>query len=245
MTSRPSLAASASSASIGASLTHAAGVQREGAIDRVVGGGLAGVAACRQRRLAEAARRSPPTPRRRRASRPPGAARSREISAARSATASTSSVRRDPDEPVRVEVVAEQERRVPVGRREQPRAAVVEQVALVDRLQPDRVPRSSRERREDRLVLALGRRPQRLGPERALGRRLVGDHVPDVNRRSRQPPPPSSRLGLAVRGRDEHRLELRRRDVDPSLEQMPEQRAVALRVARLRVVEPRAPARRP
>jgi hypothetical protein len=40
---------------------------------------------------------------------------------------------------VRVEVVAEQERRVVVGRREEPRRAVVQQVALVDRLEAEAV----------------------------------------------------------------------------------------------------------
>jgi hypothetical protein len=44
----------------------------------------------------------------------------------------------DPDEPVRVQVVAEQERDVSVRRREQARPAVVDEVALVDRLEPER-----------------------------------------------------------------------------------------------------------
>ncbi len=50
----------------------------------------------------------------------------------------------DADEPVRVQVVAEQERGVAVRRREEPRAAVVDEVALVDRLQPERVLRGRR-----------------------------------------------------------------------------------------------------
>ena len=62
--------------------------------------------------------------------------------------------RRDPDEPVRVEVVAEQERRVGIGRGEEPRPAVVEQVALVDRLHPEREDRIA-ELREDGDGLAL------------------------------------------------------------------------------------------
>ena len=41
---------------------------------------------------------------------------------------------RDPDETVRVEVVAEEERRVAVGGREESRATVVKEIALVDRL---------------------------------------------------------------------------------------------------------------
>jgi hypothetical protein len=86
---------------------------------------------------------------------------------------------RDPDESVRVEVVAEQERGVVVGRREQARAAVVEQVALVDRLQPERVPLLG-QGREDRLGLALAVRPKRLRPELALGGRLLRDRPPDI-----------------------------------------------------------------
>src|SRR5207237_1458594 len=54
------------------------------------------------------------------------------------------------DEPVRVQVIPQEERRVPIGRREQARTAVVEQVALVDRLQAERVPLVA-ERREDSL----------------------------------------------------------------------------------------------
>src|SRR5919201_3815794 len=44
-------------------------------------------------------------------------------------------------------------------------------------------------------------------------------------------------LLVAVGERDEQRLELRRRDVDAALEQVAEERAVALRVARLRVAQ--------
>src|SRR5436190_1372692 len=44
-------------------------------------------------------------------------------------------------------------------------------------------------------------------------------------------------LLVAVRERDEHRLELARGDVDPALEQVAEQRRVALGVRPLRVVE--------
>src|SRR6266540_85891 len=42
---------------------------------------------------------------------------------------------------------------------------------------------------------------------------------------------------LGVRQRDEHRLELRGREVDAAVEQMPKQGAVALEVALLRLVE--------
>jgi hypothetical protein len=83
------------------------------------------------------------------------------------------------DQPVRVEVVAEQERGVGVTRIEEARAAVMEQVALVDRLEAEGVPLLA-ERREDRAVLARGRGAQRLGPERALERGLVRDRLPDV-----------------------------------------------------------------
>jgi hypothetical protein len=56
---------------------------------------------------------------------------------------------------VGVEVVAEQQRRVVVGRREEPRPAVVDEVALVDRLETERVA-SLPERREDGAAIALG-----------------------------------------------------------------------------------------
>jgi hypothetical protein len=55
---------------------------------------------------------------------------------------------------VSVEVVPEQERRVRVGGREQPRLPVVEEVALVDRLEPEGVALLA-ERREDGVKLAL------------------------------------------------------------------------------------------
>ena len=60
----------------------------------------------------------------------------------------------DPHEPVSVEVVPEQERRVRVGGREQPRLPVVEEVTLVDRLEPEGVALLA-ERREDGVKLAL------------------------------------------------------------------------------------------
>jgi hypothetical protein len=89
----------------------------------------------------------------------------------------------DADEAVRVQVVAEEQRGVLVGRREQPRAAVVEQVALVDRLQPEGVALLG-ERREDRLGLPFAVAAERVGPERALGRRLLRDRPPEVERYS-------------------------------------------------------------
>jgi len=88
---------------------------------------------------------------------------------------------RDADEPVRVEVVAEQQCRVVVARREEPRAPVMEQVALVDRLEPERVALLA-QRREDRLSLRLV--GQRLVPEPTLARGLLDDRVPDGDRYS-------------------------------------------------------------
>jgi hypothetical protein len=78
---------------------------------------------------------------------------------------------------VGVEIVAEQEGGVLVRRREQARAAVVEEVALVDRLEAERVPLVG-ERREDRLQLPFALGPESLGPERALARGLAGDRLP-------------------------------------------------------------------
>jgi hypothetical protein len=89
------------------------------------------------------------------------------------------------DEPVGVEVVPEQERGVGIGGREQPRAAVVEEVALVDRLQPERVALLA-ERREDRLELSVGLRPQRGLPQPALTRSLEGDRLPEARRYSQR-----------------------------------------------------------
>src|SRR5207248_9963289 len=90
------------------------------------------------------------------------------------------------DEHVRGEVVAEQERGVAVRRREEPRAAVVQEVRLVDRLEPEREARLG-EQREDGLGLALVRRPERRAPERALALRLERDNVPKLSG-SRQRP---------------------------------------------------------
>ena len=79
-------------------------------------------------------------------------------------------------EAVRVQVVAEEERRVAIWRREEPRATVVDEVALVDRLQPEGVIGRSK-RGEDRLVRALLRRKRSLLPERALRRGGLDDRV--------------------------------------------------------------------
>jgi hypothetical protein len=80
---------------------------------------------------------------------------------------------------VGVEIVPEQERRVGVGRREEPRLPVVEEVALVDRLEPEGVALLA-ERREDGVQLALVLRPQRGLPEPAFPSRLEGDRLPEA-----------------------------------------------------------------
>jgi hypothetical protein len=82
---------------------------------------------------------------------------------------------------VGVEIVAEQERRVGVTRVEETGPPVVEQVALVDRLEPERVAPLA-ERREDRLVVTLAVRAQRVLPDPALPRRLARDRLPEVER---------------------------------------------------------------
>jgi hypothetical protein len=85
------------------------------------------------------------------------------------------------DEAMRVEIVAEQERRVVVGGREEPRRPVVQEVALVDRLQAQRVALVG-ERREDRLLLALPGRAQGVFPEGTLACRLSRDRLPEIGR---------------------------------------------------------------
>ena len=112
----------------GASLTHAPGVRPRAPVELVDGAARARARRARPARglptgLCRAAPPSPPRPRRRRARRPPGAGRR-----PRSARRARRRRRRSPcaaiaDEPVRVEVVAEQQRGVPVARREEPRAA--------------------------------------------------------------------------------------------------------------------------
>ena len=88
-------------------------------------------------------------------------------------------------QPVGVEVITEQERGVGVGGREQPWPSVVEEVALIDRLQAERVALLA-ERREDRLELTFLLGPQRGLPEPALMRGLEGDGLPEARRYSQR-----------------------------------------------------------
>ncbi len=92
----------------------------------------------------------------------------------------------DAHEAVGVQVVAEQERGVAVTRLEQPRPAVVEEVALVDRLEAELV-LLPREVGEDRLALLLVGRPERRLPERALARRAGADQRPTCQRSLKSP----------------------------------------------------------
>jgi hypothetical protein len=88
------------------------------------------------------------------------------------------SLPRDAHETVRVEVVAEQDARVAVGRRKEASAPVVEQIALVDRLDAE-CEALIGERREDRKLLPLRVRPKCCAPERTLPLRLAGDGLPE------------------------------------------------------------------
>ena len=77
-----------------------------------------------------------------------------------------------------VEIVAEQQRVLRRRWGEQPRPAVVEEIALVNRLHAERASLFA-EWREDGLQLSLILGPQCGGPERALATRPVGDVVPE------------------------------------------------------------------
>jgi hypothetical protein len=80
---------------------------------------------------------------------------------------------------MRVEVVAEQQRELLVRGSKEARRAVVAEVALVDRLEPERESCVA-QGGEDRL--ALGIIARRVAPQRALAGGLLGDLVPEVNR---------------------------------------------------------------
>ena len=84
-----------------------------------------------------------------------------------------------------VEVITEQERGICVGGGEQPRPSVVEEIALVDRLQAERVALLA-EWRKDRLELTFLAGPQRRLPEPALLRGLEGDGFPEARRYSQR-----------------------------------------------------------
>src|SRR5947208_16697923 len=96
------------------------------------------------------------------------------------------------DEPLRVQVVAQQENRVPVARGEETGAAVVDEIALVDRLD-GHAEAGLGERREDRHAVAGSSRAQRLLPERALTLGLERDLLPEVKLGSQLRPPASGR----------------------------------------------------
>src|SRR5436305_12262232 len=98
----------------------------------------------------------------------------------------------DADETVCVQIVTEQERAVVVLGCKEPRLAVVKEVALVDRLDAEGVPRLGKQG-EDRLVLLLLGWPRRGNPERALAAGLADDRVPWITGRSRQRPRSSGR----------------------------------------------------
>src|SRR5262245_9224917 len=81
-------------------------------------------------------------------------------------------------EAMSVEIVAEQNPRVAVVGSEEAGLAVVEEITLVDRLEPDGEPVLG-ERGEDRLFLALGLGAQSGRPELAFLNRLNGDRLPE------------------------------------------------------------------
>ena len=91
----------------------------------------------------------------------------------------------DPDKAVGVEVIAEEDAGVAIGGREEPRPSVVQEVALVDRLDSERELLVG-ERGEDRELLPLFLRTERGGPESTLGARFECDRVPQRRRRQSQ-----------------------------------------------------------
>jgi hypothetical protein len=100
--------------------------------------------------------------------------------------------RGDPDESMGVEVVAEEDGDVAVGRREEAGPAVMEEITLVNGLEPDGEPFVTK-RRENQRLLALSPRPEGGAPERALPLGLAGDGLPERKARNRGPqrrPPP-------------------------------------------------------
>ena len=92
--------------------------------------------------------------------------------------------RRDVNEPLCVEVVAQEERCIRVGRREEPGAAVVNEIPLVDRLHSERQLRRG-ERGEHGLGASRLDGQKSIGPERALPSCLLDDRVPHAGKLSR------------------------------------------------------------
>lgn len=84
----------------------------------------------------------------------------------------------DPHETVSVEIVAEENAGIPVGRGKQASAPVVEQITLVNRFDAE-CEAPIRERREDRKLLSFRLRQKCSAPERTLPLRLPGDRLPE------------------------------------------------------------------
>ena len=133
-----------------------------------------------------------PTPRRRPPRRRRAAARAERDQLGEIARPPRPPALGDPDEPVRVEVVAEQQRRVAVG------AARTGAAGRSGRGSPRRSSRararSARRRAARRPRSRSGLGPQRLAPRAGSRPRLVGDRRPEhVRREARQRPRPSGR----------------------------------------------------
>ena len=232
MTSLPSSAASASKrVASRRNLPHAAGVRGERALDApgrrpLARRARAAAPASPPSRAPRAASSSRPLPSRPQSSRPGGAvavaALGPQLRAERDQLGQVGdrlalATLRDADEPVRVEVVAEQQRR------RRPRPARRGASSRSGRGSPRRSSRGrarsarspSGEKTGSRSRSPCGRSASaQSGLSRAPPR---GDRVPEVSgrRRSRQRRSPSGRSSASRVGeRDEHGLELRRRDVD-------------------------------
>src|SRR5262245_5540679 len=172
---------------------------RERALDRVFAGGLVGE---RDERLGVVALLERAVSKAGDARRPGGAvldlALRLELRAERDQLAHVRDRRhgargRESDEALRVQVVAEQQDRVLVTGREQARASVVDEVALVDRLHGQGEARV-RERGEDGDAVAGAARTERFSPQRAVAFGLERDLLPEVSlRRAHGRPPPSGR----------------------------------------------------
>ena len=170
----------------------------------------------------------------------------REISSAIAATASTPPASEIAHEAVRVEVVAEQHALALLAGREEPRAAVVDEVGLVDRLEAEREPRSGASGEKTALAArrSVARRRSAAAQSGLSDVRpraaIVGEGYPrraavGSRFRARSPRRPGTAtadepardapgertlvdasISLAVRERREEALVLARRDVDPA-----------------------------